>query len=75
MRATPQECPEYKSNIFIRLTFSWITPLLKEGYKRPLEAADIWELPPPDQASKVGKGFDRHWQQQQECGALWLQAS
>jgi hypothetical protein len=68
IHSSMQVFPEYKSNIFSRLTFSWIAPLLKKGYKRPLEIGDMWELPPPDKVSHVGAQFEQHWQQQLECG-------
>lgn len=34
--------PEEKTNIFGRLTFSWMTPLMRLGYKNPLVMDDLW---------------------------------
>lgn len=36
--------PEATANIFSLITFGWITPLLRLGFARPLEAADLWKL-------------------------------
>ncbi|KAJ9097158.1 hypothetical protein QFC21_004827 [Naganishia friedmannii] len=36
--------PEYTANIFDKVTFGWIYPLLKTGYTRPLEEKDVWRL-------------------------------
>jgi hypothetical protein len=38
------EWPELKSNIFSRLIFDWVTPLIRQGYKNPLQIYDIWQL-------------------------------
>ncbi|KAH8831323.1 P-loop containing nucleoside triphosphate hydrolase protein [Flagelloscypha sp. PMI_526] len=40
----PQLFPEATATWFSRLTFQWITPLLSLGYKRPLEAKDLYRL-------------------------------
>ena len=36
------ECPEANANIFGRLTFSWMTPLMRLGYREPLIMDDLW---------------------------------
>lgn len=36
--------PEANANAFNRLVFEWITPLLRLGFARPLEASDLWKL-------------------------------
>ncbi|ORX70654.1 hypothetical protein DL89DRAFT_278020 [Linderina pennispora] len=40
------QSPEERANIFERLTFSWMTPLLELGYNKPLQLEDTWELMP-----------------------------
>ncbi|KAL0253270.1 ATP-binding cassette transporter yor1 [Diplodia seriata] len=39
-------CPEHKAGFFSRLTFSWMTPIMAAGYRRPLESNDIWLVNP-----------------------------
>lgn len=36
------DSPEEKTNIFGRLTFSWMTPLMRLGYQKPLVMDDLW---------------------------------
>lgn len=40
------ECPEethpFHPN---RITYSWVTELLKDGYKTPLELENLWKMP------------------------------
>ncbi|KAI9764254.1 MAG: hypothetical protein M1839_005970 [Geoglossum umbratile] len=38
--------PEYKASILSVLTFQWMAPLMKVGYRRPLELNDIWLVDP-----------------------------
>lgn len=35
---------EYKANIFSKITFQWMAPLMSTGYQRTLELYDIWEV-------------------------------
>jgi ATP-binding cassette subfamily C (CFTR/MRP) protein 1 len=45
-------CPEYTANVFSRLSFQWMQPLMAKGYKRPLEKTDIWSVN-PDRSTEV----------------------
>lgn len=36
------DSPEEKTNIFGRLVFSWMTPLMRLGYQKPLTMDDLW---------------------------------
>ncbi|KAJ1853661.1 hypothetical protein LPJ73_002600 [Coemansia sp. RSA 2703] len=56
--------PEEYVNIFSRLTFSWMTPLVNTGYKRPLEMADIWDLGPLYNAKAITQRFYDNWDQE-----------
>lgn len=55
------DCPEATANIFSRLTFSWMTPLMKLGYKQPLMMDDLWNLKPEDQAAVISERFEQNW--------------
>lgn len=37
---------EYKASFWSKLTFSWISPLIRSGYRRPLEENDVWKINP-----------------------------
>ncbi|KAG2214416.1 hypothetical protein INT47_000972 [Mucor saturninus] len=54
-------CPEERTNIFGRLTFSWMTPLMQLGYKTPLIMDDLWNLKHEDEAEVVGERFQKCW--------------
>ncbi|EJD37726.1 hypothetical protein AURDEDRAFT_187977 [Auricularia subglabra TFB-10046 SS5] len=47
-------CPDSKANIVQVLTFSWLTPLLRLGSRRPLEEQDLWELDEARHANRLG---------------------
>jgi hypothetical protein len=44
----PTVCPEWGAGLMSTLTFSWLSPLIRKGYKTPLQDKDIWSLPPTD---------------------------
>ncbi len=56
-----EECPAEYATIFSRLTFSWITPLMKHGYKQYLTEDDLWGLVQKDKTSSTGKAFEDAW--------------
>jgi len=43
-------CPEWGAGVLSSLTFSWLSPLIRKGYKAPLQDKDIWTLPPTDRS-------------------------
>ncbi|KAJ7298256.1 hypothetical protein O6H91_Y007400 [Diphasiastrum complanatum] len=48
-----QVCPERHANIFSRILFEWMTPLMKKGYKKPLGERDIWQLDTWDRTEEL----------------------
>ncbi|KAJ1916544.1 hypothetical protein H4219_003711 [Mycoemilia scoparia] len=56
--------PEDEANIFSKLTFSWMSPLLSIGYKRPITADDLWPLPKNYLPYMVADQFDDAWNQE-----------
>lgn len=59
-----QESPVATANIYERLTFSWLTPLLQLGTKKFLGEEDMWSLPPDDSAEALSQRLSDAWQQQ-----------
>ncbi|KAI8058986.1 metal resistance protein YCF1, partial [Gongronella butleri] len=55
------ECPEENANIFGRLTFEWMTPLMRLGYEKPLTMDDLWNLKHDDQSAVIGEKFEHNW--------------
>ncbi|KAI9475895.1 MAG: multi drug resistance-associated protein MRP [Benjaminiella poitrasii] len=60
------DSPEEKADIFSRLTFSWMTPLMRLGYKKPLTMDDLWNLKTDDQSAIVGYKFQQNWEKESQ---------
>ncbi|KAJ1882836.1 hypothetical protein LPJ57_000651 [Coemansia sp. RSA 486] len=60
--------PEERANIFSRLTFSWMTPLLEKGYRKPLQPEDISELGFDYRPDIVAERFQRNWRAELQSG-------
>ncbi|KAI9090798.1 P-loop containing nucleoside triphosphate hydrolase protein [Phlyctochytrium arcticum] len=58
------ESPEATANIFSRLTFYWMDPLMKLGYRKNLEQNDLWELKKQDRAHTTGEEFQGKWEEE-----------
>lgn len=56
--------PEEKANLLSRLIFSWLSPLLRVGYKRPLTEKDLYPLSAQDETHRIGDELERAWMNQ-----------
>jgi hypothetical protein len=56
------ECPLEKATVFSRLTFSWLTPLMRTGYSQYLTEDDLWALAREDHTSHTGRLFEQAWE-------------
>ncbi|KAL9355570.1 hypothetical protein Peur_053540 [Populus x canadensis] len=56
-----QICPERHANLFSRIFFGWLTPLMKQGHKRPITEKDVWKLDTWDQTETLIKKFHTCW--------------
>ncbi|KAJ2999336.1 hypothetical protein HDV02_003117 [Globomyces sp. JEL0801] len=45
------------------LTVGWLTPLIKQGYKKPITQEDLYELADKDKAEALSNKFDGFWKQ------------
>ncbi|KAI9812228.1 MAG: hypothetical protein M1826_002937 [Phylliscum demangeonii] len=68
------ECPVEYATIFSKLSFSWMTPLMKRGYRQFLTEDDLWNLRSSDTARVTGEQFERAWQIELEKKqpSLWI---
>ncbi|KAL3463968.1 P-loop containing nucleoside triphosphate hydrolase protein [Aspergillus heterothallicus] len=68
------ECPYEYADIFSVLTFSWMTPMMKFGYKNFLTQDDLWNLRRRDTTRATGETLEAHWEQelQKEKPSLWM---
>lgn len=70
-----EECPAEYATVFSRLTFSWMTPLMKFGYSNYLTEDDLWALQKTDTSRATGEAFQRAWEYELEHRkkpSMWL---
>lgn len=67
------ECPYNYADIFSVLTFSWMTPLMKYGYKNYLTQDDLWNLRQRDTTRVTGDQLASAWESQlkKKSPSLW----
>ncbi|EHA21199.1 hypothetical protein ASPNIDRAFT_213454 [Aspergillus niger ATCC 1015] len=56
------ECPYEYADIFSVLTFSWMTPMMKFGYKNFLTQDDLWNLRRRDTTGVTGTTLREDWE-------------
>lgn len=70
------ECPVEYATVFSRLTFSWMTPMMRYGYKVFLTENDLWALAKSDQTNATGAAFEDAWAHELKyrpnSPSLWL---
>ena len=68
------ECPIEYADIFSVLTFSWMTPLMKYGYKEYLTQDDLWNLRRGDTTKVTGDTLEQMWADELEKKrpSLWI---
>lgn len=49
------------ASLISRAMWNWMNPILKKGYKSPLQMDDVPFLPPDHQAQKMDELFEQHW--------------
>lgn len=74
--ADDDECPVEYANVFSKLCFSWMTPMMRFGYKVFLTEDDLWALAKSDQTKTTGQQFDDAWNNEMKnrpsSPSLWL---
>lgn len=68
------ECPIEYADIFSVLTFGWMTPLMKYGYKEYLTQDDLWNLRKRDTAQAAGGVLEAAWaiELEKKHPSLWM---
>lgn len=74
--AEDDECPIEYATVFSRLTFAWMTPMMKYGHKVFLTENDLWGLAKRDQTKNTGEAFGEAWnyelKNRPNSPSLWL---
>jgi ATP-binding cassette subfamily C (CFTR/MRP) protein 1 len=68
------ECPFEYADIFSVLTFGWMTPMMKRGYKTFLTQDDLWNLRKRDATKSTASAFRKAWghELEKKHPSLWL---
>lgn len=68
------ECPIEYADVFSILTFSWMTPLMKYGYKEYLTQDDLWNLRKRDTTKVTGLMLEETWTEElaKKRPSLWI---
>ena len=69
------ECPVEYATVFSILTFSWMTPMMRHGYKKYLTEDDLWNLAKRDTTKSTGDAFQKSWDHELENRkqpSLWM---
>ncbi|DBA04380.1 TPA: hypothetical protein N0F65_002142 [Lagenidium giganteum] len=57
-------CPSQHPGCLSGVLFTWVTPLMELGNERPLEHKDLYQLDPPNRATRLSALFHGHWEAQ-----------
>ncbi|KAI4095607.1 MAG: hypothetical protein LQ344_001538 [Seirophora lacunosa] len=68
------ECPIEYADVFSILTFSWMTPMMKYGYKDFLTQDDLWNLRKRDATKATGEALRDAWdvELEKKRPSLWI---
>lgn len=68
------ECPIEYADIFSVLSFSWMTPMMKFGYKEYLTQDDLWNLRKRDTTRVTGNVLEEAWaiELEKKKPSLWI---
>ncbi|WWC98771.1 hypothetical protein V866_005664 [Kwoniella sp. B9012] len=70
-----QTLPEQKANILSRIVFHWVTPIMRAGYSRPLEAEDLWMLTSDLECKTIADQLQGHLNKQSDSQETLRQTS
>lgn len=63
--------PEYSASWLSRLFFAWQGPLMRTGYKRPLQQNDIWKVNPERSVFKMSADVKAAFQRRAKSGSKY----
>ncbi|KAL6702697.1 ATP-binding cassette glutathione S-conjugate transporter ycf1 [Coniothyrium glycines] len=74
MLGDDDECPYEYADVFSVLTFGWMTPMMKRGYKTFLTQDSLWNLRARDTTSYTSRKFENAWvhEMEKKHPSLWL---
>lgn len=68
------ECPYEHATVFSVLAFSWMTPMMRYGYKHFLTQDDLWNLRKRDATESTVAAFNEAWDKElkKKKPSLWM---
>ncbi|XP_044159893.1 multidrug resistance-associated protein 1-like isoform X2 [Bufo gargarizans] len=60
----PNPCPESSASFLSKITFWWMSSMMVQGYKRPLETKDLWSLNKEDISMEIVPVLARNWEKE-----------
>ncbi|KAF7330282.1 ABC protein [Mycena venus] len=63
--------PIVSASILSQLTYTWITPIMKLGYQRTLQATDLWKVGPELEAGYLSEKLDAAWTKRVNAANEW----
>ncbi|XP_071043193.1 multidrug resistance-associated protein 1 isoform X2 [Parasteatoda tepidariorum] len=60
-KTSERESPEEKASFWSQITFFWFNPMAALGYRKPLTADDMWDLPEENTSKYLQAEFDKYW--------------
>ncbi|XP_047942047.1 ABC transporter C family member 2-like [Salvia hispanica] len=67
-----QICPERRANLISQITYSWMSQIMKLGYRRPLTEKDVWQLDSWDKTETLNDSFQKSWAKEIRKPKPWL---
>lgn len=66
--STTKDCPESNANFLSKFTYSWLSPLLLTGWKRPLENSDLKKPFASVEATELSYYLESEWEKLKASG-------
>ncbi|XP_049439277.1 multidrug resistance-associated protein 1-like [Epinephelus fuscoguttatus] len=57
------QCPEEDASFLSKFFFFWFSSLVFQGYRHPLQAADLWSLRDQDSSIRIMTDLEKFWTQ------------
>ncbi|KAI3832401.1 hypothetical protein MKW92_043641, partial [Papaver armeniacum] len=67
-----QICPERHVNVFSKISFAWMTPLMEQGFRKPITEKDVWKLDTWDKTETLNSKFQDCWLKESQKSKPWL---
>lgn len=75
LKGSENECPSEQATLISTLTFNWMTPMIRHGYKQYITEDDLWDLAKQDTTRAASDAFQDAWVHEQACKekpSLWV---